>query len=351
MLRRKLMLHLGILVGLIVVVGATAVLALQDVLRSLDHTQHEAWPAVTDVNTLSVAVNQIESDLYGLQVDAQRHLDGLIQRVTEADSVLARVESRYIAAEGETAAIVQRMRDRMESFKDHVGRLATAQNDELAQRYTLEALRTAVSLREDTLPLGRLVREHASVEQYELTRWLRWVVLGLTLVFVLLVNVSVLVLVRLASVILKPVDALVDAAERLGREEFEHRVQVRQHDEFDRLAQAFNALAEHLQANEKRRLETIGQVSLALNHELNNAMAIIQLQLSLLGRQARGNPAQEASLRQIGQGLERMSAALATLQNIRRIVLTNYLDGVTMLDLEKSAQIDAPVEAPLPTRV
>ncbi len=72
------------------------------------------------------------------------------------------------------------------------------------------------------------------------------------------------------------------------------------------MARAFNSLAEQLQANEQRKLETLGQVALMLNHELNNAMSIIELQLRLLDRSA-GNEAHQKCLRQIHENLARMA--------------------------------------------
>jgi signal transduction histidine kinase len=85
---------------------------------------------------------------------------------------------------------------------------------------------------------------------------------------------------------------------------------------------------------------------LTLNHELNNAMAIIELQLELLGRSARGAAAQEKYLRQIRECLERMTRTLQSLQRIRRIVLMDYAAGVKMLDLQRSVEQDPDPAAP-----
>src|SRR5688572_3992588 len=53
---------------------------------------------------------------------------------------------------------------------------------------------------------------------HELAVRLRWIVLGLGIAFLGVVNVSVLVLVRAAGTILRPVDALVDATRELAGE-------------------------------------------------------------------------------------------------------------------------------------
>jgi signal transduction histidine kinase len=139
--------------------------------------------------------------------------------------------------------------------------------------------------------------------------------------------------------------ATVYLASRLAREEFDHIGQVKPGDEFAELATAYNDLARRLQANEARKIETLGQAAVMLNHELNNASAIIKLQLQLLERQSGGNPAFERSLRQINQSLARMTSTVEALKHVRRIVLTDYTPDTKMLDLERSVAEEAGVGA------
>ena len=73
-----------------------------------------------------------------------------------------------------------------------------------------------------------------------------------------------------------------------------------------------------------------------MNHELNNAMATIELQLGMLGRRA-DDPQTERRLRTIAESLTRMKDTVQSLKNIRRIVLTDYGQGMKMLDLARSA--------------
>jgi signal transduction histidine kinase len=138
--------------------------------------------------------------------------------------------------------------------------------------------------------------------------------------------------------ILNPVDRLVAASRELAAERFEHRVPLDRDDEFDELASAYNDLAQRLQANERKRLETLGMVALTLNHELNNAMGMIELQLQLVARRVGQREPVERSLRRIAEGLARMSRTVESLKHIKRIVLTDYVEGTKMLDLEKSTQ-------------
>jgi signal transduction histidine kinase len=172
----------------------------------------------------------------------------------------------------------------------------------------------------------------------QLASQFRWVVLALTVVFLLVVNFSVVVLLRAAGMVLRPLEALVQATRELARENFHHRIEAKQQDEFDELAYAYNHMAEQLEANEQRKLEMVSQTALALNHELNNAASIIELQLQLLSRQSAGNPTVEKYARQIHDSLERMTNTVESLKHIRRIVLTEYISGVKMLDLERSVE-------------
>jgi len=73
------------------------------------------------------------------------------------------------------------------------------------------------------------------------------------------------------------------------------------------------------------------------------------LQLKLAKRHI-GDAGLEQNLQQIAESLERITRVVASLRQARRIVLTDYVGGAKMLDLEKSAQTpDLPVLA-RPTR-
>jgi len=172
----------------------------------------------------------------------------------------------------------------------------------------------------------------------------RWLVLGLAMLFLVLINLSVMILLRMGAMILKPMQALTDATHQLAGGHFEHRVQLDRGDEFGQLGEVFNELAQQLETNEKRKMDVMSQVALTLNHELNNCMAIIGLQTRLLGRKSIGRPQVEEHLRQIGDGLERMASTVKALKDVRRIVLTDYMNGEKMLDLARSVRPNDEVE-------
>jgi signal transduction histidine kinase len=85
-------------------------------------------------------------------------------------------------------------------------------------------------------------------------------------------------------------------------------------------------------------MEVLSQVALTMNHELNNAINIIELQLVLLSRRAGDAATQQVHLKQIRTSLARMTRVVEALRHTRRIVLTDYMSGVKMLDLRKSTE-------------
>jgi len=138
--------------------------------------------------------------------------------------------------------------------------------------------------------------------------------------------------------VLHPVDRLLSASRALTRGEFDHRVRIEAKGEFRELADAFNGMAGQLQETEKRRMEILGQIALTLNHELNNAMAVIELKIEPLLRQPGASPVVHQSCGQIRANLARMARTVESLKHVRRIVLTDYAQGLKMLDLEQSVR-------------
>ena len=347
MLRRKLLYNLGPLVGLLLVTAVVAIVMLQGVLKSLNAINHETWVIGQDVNALSISIHTIEVNLYELRHDSRKPLDDLIDSVDEAQSLIDRLGAYHLHDASNFDVLYQRIRDRLPEFRRHLSALATTQDVKLAMHHHDLTIAAARDMRQNIMPLSRAVHDHARAEQEAVSGRFRWVVLGLSLVFVLVINVSVIVLLRIARMVLRPLDSLVEAARQLSDERLDYRVRIEETDEFGQLARAYNDLADRLQANERRKMETLGQVALAMNHELNNVASIITLQLKLAERQAPGNAALEACLKQIQGSLTRMTEAVVMLKNVRRIVLTDYTSGIKMLDLRASAEDAAPAGDPV----
>jgi methyl-accepting chemotaxis protein len=201
----------------------------------------------------------------------------------------------------------------------------------------------------DLLRLSREAQAQVKSDHQALLTHFHRLVLGLSLAFLVLINVLGIVLLRTAARIVQPVEALIDGTRELAQEHFDHRVQIEQDDEFGELARAYNDMAGRLAASEQRKLETLGQAALTLNHELNNAAETIELQLQLLRKQSGKCQEVDKYARQIREGLARMSSTVNSLKRVRRIVLTDYVSGVKMLDLERSVRDDEYAEEATPS--
>jgi len=343
MLRRKLLIMFGSVVAMLVALAVLAVLLLQRVMGGMDHVNRDAMGIIAQSSHLNTTLSQIEIELYGLQLGRQRHLDELIQKVDSLDEQIQRVRSHYVMRSQTMRQVTELLDIHLKQFRHSVASLATAQDADLARQYSIDALGKAMELRRDVHQLDRAAHEHADEEQLHLAADFRWLVLGLTLGGMIVVNIVILALLHISGVILRPVERLVHATRELAHERFSHRVRINQHDEFQELAESFNNLAERLETNEQRKMEVLHQATRALNHEINNVIATVDLQLRVLARQTGDNQHVSQSLRQIQDNLRRIAQTVQSLKDIRRIVLTEYVSGVQMLDLQQSLrEADAP---------
>ncbi len=342
MLRHKLLMILFSLTALLMVLAVTALWSLQRVFVELDHLNSNAAVVVRQVNELNTALSGIEVELYALQSGRQNHLDRLIGSVQAVRDLSEQLDEHYVLQDAAIRPAYREMVDHLDGFETIVGVLATSQDRQLALAHNLGALDIAAQMRRHLLEIGRHVQDHSQSEQAALTGRFRWLVVAMAVGFLIVINASILLLLRTAGMILRPVDRLVQASRELANGNFAHRVTLGQVDEFDELAQAYNDLAGQLEEKERNRIETLQQTALTLNHELNNAIEIIELQLSLLRRQSSGDEAFEGRLRQIHDNLQRMARVVGSLKNLRRVVLTDYVGGVKMLDLAESIREDEP---------
>ena len=340
MLRRKLLIIFGSLVVLLMAMGAGAIWMLQGMLERINHLNTTAAAFVDTASALHMSLTTVEIDLYQLHLGQQRHLDTLIEDVENVRALTNEIGRHYAAYEPGTERHFREIEAKYPAFERVIGSLATVQDAELAARYSAEALTRTMELRRDVQQIDRAARRHADREQRDLARRFRWLVLGMALGGMAIINVTILVLLRTAGMVLRPVDQLVEASRQFRRERFDHRAPLDRTDEFSELARAYNDLAERVQTAEHQRMETIAQVALTLNHELNNAMATIELHLQLLSRQSDGDEKLGTCLHQMGSCLRRMAATVESLKHIRRIVLTDYIAGVKMLDLQQSVAED-----------
>jgi len=325
---------------LLAVMAVFGVWMMQGVLYRLDHISTEAVTIVEKTTSLNASLTAVEIDLYQLQLDEKHHLDTLMDNVESMRALIGRIGEHYFVRKAEIAGVYKDLLDVSPSFERAVGSLATAQDPVLARQYNVAALRQAMAMRGYVRQISEEAREHARGEQTDLVEYFRWLVLGMAMAFMLVINISIIVLLRVAGMVLKPVRELVEGGRQLASERFGHRTHLERNDEFSELADVYNYLAERVQTHEQQRIETIRQIARTLNHELNNAMATIEWQLEVLGKQANGDNEFETRLRQIRESLKRMAGVVASFKNIRRIVLTDYIAGVKMLDIDRSTAIE-----------
>jgi nitrate/nitrite-specific signal transduction histidine kinase len=332
MLRRKLLTRIGLLIAAFVCGAVVAIWLLQDALSEIDRTNRDAAVLIDGIQNVGGAVTRIQA----AREAAGDGAPDITAAAKVLDESLKQIGTHHAARppNGRAAAAFERTAALLPEFL----RL----NTDPGTMHTSAALASSVEVQSAVQDLGTALRIHVAAEQASLGRYFRSLVLGLTLAALLMVNVAIIVLLRTAQVVLKPVAALVEGSRELATEHFEHRVHVDQQDEFAELAHAYNRLAGQLQANEERKTETLRQLAVTLNHDLNNAMAVIELQLGLLDRQAGTNPTLARHLTDIRTNLGRMSGTVASLKNIRRVVLTEYGPGQKMVDLERST---APAES------
>lgn len=333
-LQRKLFLVLGPLVALLLVTAIAAIVLLQGVLGDLSTVNRDVARTGHAISVIAVRIaalhaNDDISEIWEPESIATLHRDA--REFGPMLDVLDKLNPEAHGLDEQRARIAEQLSD----LDSQIDRYRPADR----MTVTLHAARVLASVDEiahGMLTLASRLHDDLITRQDKLVTRFRWIVVGLTLAFLVLVNVSVVVLLRTARLILSPVRDLVDASRRLAREEFSCRVKLQGRDEFDELANAFNDLASQLQESDRRRMETLRQVARAVNHELNNALSILELQLEMIERHPEsGIPTNQ--LHQIHETLERMTGTVRALGNVRRIVLTDYLPGTQMLDLQRSS--------------
>ncbi len=277
--------------------------------------------------------------------DAERVADDSVQRASSLDSLHA-VNAQLVATlPHDTDPAAATARESFDRAMTDLGKLDW-ESSPVAGAYAAlqEAVDAAPDRHASTFQaeislliddLQTTARDHTEDARMHLSHRLRLLIIGLILGALVMANLSVIVLLRTGGMILRPINALVEGSRLLAKEAFDHRVEVKGPKEFSELAHAYNELASRLQSNEQRKMEVLQQLGVTLNHELNNVMEIIELQLGLLDRRTGYDRKLGVHLKQIRSNLERMTNTVASLKDVRRIVVTQYPGGRTMLDLPR----------------
>ncbi len=347
MLRKRLLARIGLLIGAFVIGAVGAIAAMQVVLNRFDRANSDAASLIQSVQELD---NAAASAQLAALVDPNS--DGAMRQpeLGPCDRQLQRIRAALDQLNDHPMTRPDgRVRDTFERARMAAQPLLTSLGVSSRAGIDTPALLAArVEWQQQLQELEQAVRTEVGASQSRVAREFRVLVFVLTVAAMAMVNIAAIVLLRTAQMILRPVDALVVGSRELAAERFTHRVSVPLSDEFAELAHAYNHLAEQLQVSESRKAEALRQLAVTLNHELNNAASIIEMQLSLLARQPGAHPDQARCLREIRASLGGISQTIASLKEIRRVVLTDYLPGQKMVDLERSIADRLPSD-PTPT--
>lgn len=105
-------------------------------------------------------------------------------------------------------------------------------------------------------------------------------------------SVLVLAVVVLARSITLPIQQLVLGAEKIGKGDLEHRINLKSKDEIGVLADSFNAMVTNLSDTQRKliqseKLASIGQLAAGVAHELNNPLANVSINAEMLMRSSK----------------------------------------------------------------
>ncbi len=109
-------------------------------------------------------------------------------------------------------------------------------------------------------------------------RFVRQQKLGMLLIAGLMLVVSALLALPLASRMVRPIRSLAQATRRLTAGDFSTRVQTERSDELGQLAQDFNSLALTLEKNEQTRRQWVADIS----HELRTPLSVLRGEIEAL---------------------------------------------------------------------
>jgi signal transduction histidine kinase len=146
---------------------------------------------------------------------------------------------------------------------------------------------------------------------------------GIVLLGVLIGGVSGFLLSR---IVVRPVEDLRNGVMQLAAQDFRPTVPVRSRDELGDLARAFNAMAESLrEARDEQRREfhkdkiaALGELALALAHEIRNPIGVINSACSMLGKTGQSAHKQQDLVRMVHEETGRLDHLLKDFQQLAR---------------------------------
>lgn len=170
-------------------------------------------------------------------------------------------------------------------------------------------------------------------------------ILGLAIFFfgtVLALSVGLI----LSRVVVRPVEYLYNGVLRLASQDYRAEIPIHSHDELGELAKAFNAMANNLrQARDEQRrefqrdkLSALGELSMAMAHEIRNPIGVINAASTMIGTtQDMERRSQLCGM--IREEAQRLNHLLNNFQQLARHHQPVFIDIDPVEPLEKALQV------------
>jgi signal transduction histidine kinase len=165
----------------------------------------------------------------------------------------------------------------------------------------------------------------------------------ISLLGILLASVTGMLLGR---IVIRPVESLRHGVMKLAAQDFRASIPVTSHDELGELAQSFNAMAQRLrEARDEQRREfqrdkiaALGELSLAMAHEIRNPIGVIKTASRLM--ESSQDPARRAELRRmIHEESQRLDHLLNDFQQLARHRRPEFADIDPLEPLNAALQV------------
>jgi signal transduction histidine kinase len=165
----------------------------------------------------------------------------------------------------------------------------------------------------------------------------------ISLLGILLASVTGILLGR---IVIQPVESLRHGVMKLAAQDFRASIPVTSHDELGELAQSFNAMAQRLrEARDEQRREfqrdkiaALGELSLAMAHEIRNPIGVIKTASRLM--ESSQDPARRAELRRmIQEESQRLDHLLNDFQQLARHRRPEFADIDPLEPLDSALQV------------
>ncbi len=151
----------------------------------------------------------------------------------------------------------------------------------------------------------------------------------------------------LSRLVIRPVEQLRDGVLKVAAQDFRAEIPVRGGDELAELARAFNTMARSLRgarderqrAFQRDKLTALGELSLAMAHEIRNPIGVLNTAAQLLDK-ATGNPERQSELtRMIREETARLNGLLRDFQQLARHRKPQFADLPLQQPLEAAIRV------------